>query len=208
MSPPRLLWGRSPVVPRQAHSGRAPQPCPAPAPREGPLHEDPALSPLHYPCHHPARGSGDRAPRSPDSPHHRAPFVQENLLVYTKLFLGFLNRALRTDLVSPKNALMVFRVAKVFAQPNLAEMIQRGEAPPRGHRSAGPRPLLAALGPPGVRPRRGPQPGWRPAFQASSCSWSPSSASRSGSTGSSQRPPSPAASFRHGRRLSPTPPSR
>ncbi|KAJ1074194.1 hypothetical protein K5549_019786, partial [Capra hircus] len=84
-----------------------------------------------------------------------APFVQENLLVYTKLFLGFLNRALRTDLVSPKNALMVFRVAKVFAQPNLAEMIQRGEAPPRGHRSAGPRPLLAALGPPGVRPRSG-----------------------------------------------------
>ena len=52
--------------------------------------------------------------------------MQENLLVYTKLFLGFLNRALRTDLVSPKNALMVFRVAKVFAQPNLAEMIQRG----------------------------------------------------------------------------------
>ncbi|XP_055260835.1 sphingomyelin phosphodiesterase 4 isoform X1 [Moschus berezovskii] len=56
-----------------------------------------------------------------------APFVQENLLLYTKLFLGFLSRALRTDLVSPKNALMVFRVAKVFAQPNLAEMIQWGE---------------------------------------------------------------------------------
>ncbi|XP_004481033.1 sphingomyelin phosphodiesterase 4 isoform X2 [Dasypus novemcinctus] len=56
-----------------------------------------------------------------------APFVQENLLMYTKLFMGFLNRALRTDLVSPKNALMVFRVAKVFAQPNLAEMIQKGE---------------------------------------------------------------------------------
>ncbi|XP_036209530.1 sphingomyelin phosphodiesterase 4 isoform X1 [Myotis myotis] len=56
-----------------------------------------------------------------------APFVQENLLLYTKLFVGFLSRALRTDLVSPKNALMVFRVAKVFAQPNLAEMIQKGE---------------------------------------------------------------------------------
>ncbi|XP_074868835.1 sphingomyelin phosphodiesterase 4 isoform X2 [Carettochelys insculpta] len=56
-----------------------------------------------------------------------APFIQENLLMYTKLFVGFLNRALRTDLVSPKNALMVFRVAKVFAQPNLAEMIQKGE---------------------------------------------------------------------------------
>lgn len=47
--------------------------------------------------------------------------------MYTKLFVGFLSRALRTDLVSPKNALMVFRVAKVFAQPNLAEMIQKGE---------------------------------------------------------------------------------
>lgn len=57
----------------------------------------------------------------------REPFVQENLLVYTKLFQGFLNRAVRTDLVNAKNALMVFRVAKVFAQPNLAEMIQRGE---------------------------------------------------------------------------------
>ncbi|KAM6423000.1 sphingomyelin phosphodiesterase 4 isoform 2-T2 [Liasis olivaceus] len=55
------------------------------------------------------------------------PFIQENLLLYTKLFVSFLNRALRTDLVSPKNALMVFRVAKVFAQPHLAEMIQRGE---------------------------------------------------------------------------------
>ncbi|KAI5622538.1 sphingomyelin phosphodiesterase 4 [Silurus asotus] len=54
-------------------------------------------------------------------------FVQENLLMYTKLFQGFLNRALRTDLVNAKNALMVFRVAKVFAQPNLPEMIQKGE---------------------------------------------------------------------------------
>ncbi|XP_037591603.1 sphingomyelin phosphodiesterase 4 isoform X3 [Cebus imitator] len=64
-----------------------------------------------------------------------APFVQENLLMYTKLFVGFLNRALRTDLVSPKHALMVFRVAKVFAQPNLAEMIQKELViPHRQHR--------------------------------------------------------------------------
>lgn len=47
--------------------------------------------------------------------------------MYTKLFQGFLNRALRTDLVNAKNALMVFRVAKVFAQPNLPEMIQKGK---------------------------------------------------------------------------------
>ncbi|XP_016386782.1 sphingomyelin phosphodiesterase 4-like isoform X5 [Sinocyclocheilus rhinocerous] len=56
-----------------------------------------------------------------------ASFVQENLLVYTKLFQGFLNRAMRTDLVNAKNALMVFRVAKVFVQPNLSEMIQKAE---------------------------------------------------------------------------------
>lgn len=47
--------------------------------------------------------------------------------MYTKLFQVFLNRTVRTDLVNAKNALMVFRVAKVFAQPNLAEMIQKGE---------------------------------------------------------------------------------
>ncbi|KAE8298910.1 Sphingomyelin phosphodiesterase 4 [Larimichthys crocea] len=40
---------------------------------------------------------------------------------------GFPERTVRTDLVNAKNALMVFRVAKVFAQPNLAEMIQKGE---------------------------------------------------------------------------------
>ncbi|XP_069817272.1 sphingomyelin phosphodiesterase 4 isoform X3 [Dendropsophus ebraccatus] len=56
-----------------------------------------------------------------------APFVQENLLMYTKLFLRFLNRASRSDLCSPKNALMLFRAAKVFSQPNLPEMIQKGE---------------------------------------------------------------------------------
>ncbi|XP_037591606.1 sphingomyelin phosphodiesterase 4 isoform X8 [Cebus imitator] len=74
----------------------------------------------------PWRYAPDKQPPGSDS-QPRAPFVQENLLMYTKLFVGFLNRALRTDLVSPKHALMVFRVAKVFAQPNLAEMIQKGE---------------------------------------------------------------------------------
>ncbi|XP_072271682.1 sphingomyelin phosphodiesterase 4 isoform X2 [Pyxicephalus adspersus] len=56
-----------------------------------------------------------------------APFVQENLLIYTKLFLRFLNRAIRSDLVNQKNAFMLFRVTKVFSQLNLAEMIQKGE---------------------------------------------------------------------------------
>lgn len=57
----------------------------------------------------------------------RESFIHENLLIYTKLFQVFLHRAVRTDLVNAKNALMVFRVAKVFAQPGLAEMIQKGE---------------------------------------------------------------------------------
>ncbi|XP_006150473.1 sphingomyelin phosphodiesterase 4 isoform X1 [Tupaia chinensis] len=82
------------------------------------------LQPWRYAAEKQAQSS-DAQPRSVSE--RWAPFVQENLLVYTKLFVGFLKRALRTDLVSPKNALMVFRVAKVFAQPNLAEMIQKGE---------------------------------------------------------------------------------
>ncbi|KAM6985957.1 LOW QUALITY PROTEIN: sphingomyelin phosphodiesterase 4 [Aplochiton taeniatus] len=79
----------------------------------------------------PWRYTGDRS--SPQTDQNRAVpdkwsfFVQENLLMYTKLFQGFLNRVVRTDLVNAKNALMVFRVAKVFAQPNLAEMIQKAE---------------------------------------------------------------------------------
>lgn len=74
----------------------------------------------------------------------RAPFIQENLLMYTKLFVSFLNRALRTDLGSPKNALMVFRVAKVFAQPNLTEMIQKGESSALGQ--LGPKLVKGAAG--------------------------------------------------------------
>ncbi|KAF3855640.1 hypothetical protein F7725_016363, partial [Dissostichus mawsoni] len=41
----------------------------------------------------------------------------ENLLMYTKLFQVLLNRAVRTDLVNAKNALMVFRVSKLFLEP-------------------------------------------------------------------------------------------
>lgn len=79
----------------------------------------------------PWRYTGEKTNQQPD-PNRTVPdkwesFVHENLLMYTKLFQVFLNRTVRTDLVNAKNALMVFRVAKVFAQPNLAEMIQKGE---------------------------------------------------------------------------------
>ncbi|KAL7407677.1 hypothetical protein ABVT39_012049 [Epinephelus coioides] len=79
----------------------------------------------------PWRYTGEKTNSQPDQnrtvPDKWESFVQENLLMYTKLFQVLLNRAVRTDLVNAKNALMVFRVAKVFAQPNLAEMIQKGE---------------------------------------------------------------------------------
>ncbi|XP_077359282.1 sphingomyelin phosphodiesterase 4 isoform X2 [Festucalex cinctus] len=54
-------------------------------------------------------------------------FVQENLLVYTKLFQVFLNRVGRMNLVNGKNALMLFRVAKVFSQDHLLDLIYKAE---------------------------------------------------------------------------------
>lgn len=79
----------------------------------------------------PWRYTGEKATAQTDQnrtvPEKWESFVQENLLVYSKLFQVFLNRAVRTDLVNAKNALMVFRVAKVFSQTNLPEMIQKGE---------------------------------------------------------------------------------
>ncbi|KAM4710453.1 LOW QUALITY PROTEIN: sphingomyelin phosphodiesterase 4 [Discoglossus pictus] len=83
------------------------------------------VQPWRYTSERPIPATNE--PQNRSVPEKWTMFVQENLLIYTKLFLRFLNRALRTDLVSPKNALMVFRVAKVFAQPNLPEMIQKGE---------------------------------------------------------------------------------
>ncbi|XP_012542626.1 sphingomyelin phosphodiesterase 4 [Monomorium pharaonis] len=50
-------------------------------------------------------------------------FVANNLLAYTVVFQQLLPRFTRTDLVAPKNALMLFRVTKVFSQSYLAKMI-------------------------------------------------------------------------------------
>ncbi|XP_029171226.1 sphingomyelin phosphodiesterase 4 [Nylanderia fulva] len=50
-------------------------------------------------------------------------FVANNLLAYTAIFQQLLPRFMRIDLVAPKNALMLFRVTKVFSQPYLAKMI-------------------------------------------------------------------------------------
>ncbi|XP_012220240.1 sphingomyelin phosphodiesterase 4 isoform X2 [Linepithema humile] len=50
-------------------------------------------------------------------------FVANNLLAYTAVFQQLLPRFMRTDLVAPKNATMLYRVTKVFSQLHLARMI-------------------------------------------------------------------------------------
>ena len=55
-------------------------------------------------------------------------FVANNMLAYTAIFQQLLPRFMRTDLVAPKNALMLFRVTKVFAQPHLAQMLSEAES--------------------------------------------------------------------------------
>ncbi|CAK9809971.1 Sphingomyelin phosphodiesterase 4 [Anthophora plagiata] len=51
------------------------------------------------------------------------PFIAHNLLAYTVIFQQLLPRFMRTDLVAPKNALMLFRLTKVFSQQHLAKII-------------------------------------------------------------------------------------
>ncbi|XP_075869271.1 sphingomyelin phosphodiesterase 4 isoform X2 [Nelusetta ayraudi] len=81
----------------------------------------------------PWRYCGDTSPSSQQVAEQRTvpdkwePFVQENLLMYTKLFQGFLSRSLRTELLQSHNALTVLRVTKVFSHLNLAHFIQKAE---------------------------------------------------------------------------------
>ncbi|XP_020299400.1 sphingomyelin phosphodiesterase 4 [Pseudomyrmex gracilis] len=61
-------------------------------------------------------------------PSRWTPFVANNLLAYAAIFQQLLPRFIRTDLVAPKNALMLYRVTKVFAQPHLGQMIREVES--------------------------------------------------------------------------------
>ncbi|KDR21935.1 Sphingomyelin phosphodiesterase 4 [Zootermopsis nevadensis] len=54
-------------------------------------------------------------------------FIAENVLSYTVIFRQLLPRFKRLDLTTPKNAHMLFRVTKVFSQPNLNTMIKEVE---------------------------------------------------------------------------------
>ena len=63
----------------------------------------------------------------------RLKFISSNLMFYTVLFQEFLPRAFRQDLTSPKNAIVLFRVAKVLAQSNLAMVLQEGKTAESQH---------------------------------------------------------------------------
>uniref|UniRef100_A0A6P7GG23 Sphingomyelin phosphodiesterase 4 n=1 Tax=Diabrotica virgifera virgifera TaxID=50390 RepID=A0A6P7GG23_DIAVI len=52
------------------------------------------------------------------------PFIAENLLSYTVIFQQLLPRFGRVDLISPKMSLMLYRIAKVFDQPNLPKFLR------------------------------------------------------------------------------------
>ncbi|XP_069703883.1 sphingomyelin phosphodiesterase 4 isoform X2 [Periplaneta americana] len=58
---------------------------------------------------------------------HWINFIAENLLSYTVIFQQLLPRFARLDLATPKNSHMLFRVTKVFSQPNLNTMLSEVE---------------------------------------------------------------------------------
>ncbi|RZC36546.1 sphingomyelin phosphodiesterase 4, partial [Asbolus verrucosus] len=55
------------------------------------------------------------------------PFIAENLLIYVVIFQQLLPRFSRVDLVSPKMSVMLYRISKVFNQPNLASFLKEIE---------------------------------------------------------------------------------
>ncbi|MCL4119631.1 UNVERIFIED_CONTAM: hypothetical protein GTU68_013734, partial [Idotea baltica] len=90
------------------------------------------IQPWRYVTYSPLeRSVGPSSPAEPDL--HRIvdpkwkSFIAENLLFCSHLFGLLLKRILRLDLASPKNAQILFRVAKVFSQDNFMSMIQEVE---------------------------------------------------------------------------------
>uniref|UniRef100_A0A1B0CLM3 Sphingomyelin phosphodiesterase 4 n=2 Tax=Lutzomyia longipalpis TaxID=7200 RepID=A0A1B0CLM3_LUTLO len=54
-------------------------------------------------------------------------FIQDNLCEYTQIFIQLLPRFECLDLTSLKNVLMIYRLVKVFSQPNLLDVLSRFE---------------------------------------------------------------------------------
>jgi len=54
-------------------------------------------------------------------------FINSNLQFYTQLFHNAVNRFLRMDISKQANSLLLYRVAKIFNQPNMFHMIEEAE---------------------------------------------------------------------------------
>lgn len=65
-------------------------------------------------------------------------FIAENLISYTQIFIHLLPRFERLDLTSLKNVSMIFRLAKVFGQSNLNELLKHNEVVLFSQRSISP----------------------------------------------------------------------
>ena len=55
-------------------------------------------------------------------------FVADNILFYTHTLRLLLPRFFRMDLTASKNALMLFRIAKIFSQNGLRQLIRNAES--------------------------------------------------------------------------------
>jgi len=55
-------------------------------------------------------------------------WVAENILLYSEVLRLLLPRFFRMDLTASKNAYMLFRIAKVFSQPGLSDLLRSAEA--------------------------------------------------------------------------------
>lgn len=63
----------------------------------------------------------------PSIDNHWRNFISDNLLYYTVIFTLFVNRLMKLDLSSSRNALMLFRVMKVYSQPGFLPLLREAE---------------------------------------------------------------------------------
>lgn len=85
------------------------------------------IQPWRYCDHHLPPGK-DQDVENKDVEDKWRPFVSDHLLFYTVLFHSFLERALRMELSSYKNAYMLFRVSKILSLPNLNNILSDAES--------------------------------------------------------------------------------
>lgn len=73
------------------------------------------------------QGRGTTLLDVPSVDNHWRNFISENLLYYTVIFSLLVDRLLKLDLSSSRNALMLFRVIKVYSQPGFLVLLKEAE---------------------------------------------------------------------------------